>query len=548
MTGLRYIGCMAIAMVSFISVGCQTSMPMNGVTAQQIETMIQQAIVDTDVSKEIKLLESQAVKSTEDVTAGFKASLNVKEKRKEFNVVVSEVDAEEFFISLTTDTPYNILVHPDVSGQITLTLKKVTFEEVLEAVSDVYGYHIEKSRYGYRVYPPQLVTQIYHLNYLNVSRDGRSTTSVSSGEITQVNTNSGGGDGDSTSTSTTKGASVETVSRADFWSELKSILNLIIGTTSNNDVVVNAQSGLVVVRAYPEQQRNVRQFIRESEQSLKRQVIIEAKILEIELTDGFQSGINWSQIGKHGSDHSKTSIFGLASETLTNADNINGVFGISLALNDFTGLIELLETQGEVHVLSSPRISTVNNQKAVIKVGSDEFFVTELKSNTSATSGTTGVVSPEITLTPFFSGIALDVTPQIGEDGDITLHVHPTVSEVTERSKFVDLGTTSFTLPLAFSRVRESDSIIRARDGQIVVIGGLLQNRMKDTEAKVPLLGDIPFIGGLFKQKRQSMVKSELVILLRPRVVGADGWKKSLEKSADHFGSLKSTDKRWDFF
>ncbi|MFV2031312.1 MAG: type II secretion system protein GspD [Gammaproteobacteria bacterium] len=198
-----------------------------------------------------------------------------------------------------------------------------------------------------------------------------------------------------------------------------------------------------------------------------------------------------------------------------------------------------MNTQGEVQVLSSPRISTVNNQKAVIKVGSDEFFVTDVSSSTSASTLTT-TTTPDITLTPFFSGIALDVTPQISADGDVILHIHPSVSEVTDQIKEITVGGQTQQLPLAFSTVRESDSVVRARSGQVVVIGGLMQNSSSNDDAGVPGLSKIPFIGNLFKQKRKVNTRSELVILLRPIVVEANKtWSNYIKDSADRIERLK---------
>ncbi|HET8706124.1 MAG TPA: pilus (MSHA type) biogenesis protein MshL, partial [Pseudomonadales bacterium] len=226
--------------------------------------------------------------------------------------------------------------------------------------------------------------------------------------------------------------------------------------------------------------------------------------------------------------------------TLTDATkNPSGIFSAAFALNDFNGVIQLLQNQGNVQVLSSPRISTVNNQKAVIKVGTDEFFVTKVSSSTTTSSVTT-TPTQDITITPFFSGIALDVTPQIGEDDQVTLHVHPTVSQVTDQKKEVTLGQSSFVLPLALSSIRESDSIVRARSNQIIVIGGLLQSKSEDADASVPWLSNIPGINVLFKSKRQSMKKSELVILLKPVVVSDDeDWNKMLGETADRYSDLR---------
>lgn len=184
--------------------------------------------------------------------------------------------------------------------------------------------------------------------------------------------------------------------------------------------------------------------------------------------------------------------------------------------------IELLKTQGDVQVLSSPQISTVNNQKAVIKVGQDEFFITDVDSNTSTTTATATTQS-NVELTPFFSGVALDVIPQISAEGEIVLHIHPTVSTVTEKTKNINVSSgTALSVPLAVSSIRESDSIIRAKSGQVVIIGGLMQNTVEDRVSKVPLLGDIPVLGALFRHTQEINKKSELVILLKPIVIDSE--------------------------
>jgi len=180
----------------------------------------------------------------------------------------------------------------------------------------------------------------------------------------------------------------------------------------------------------------------------------------------------------------------------------------------------------------------VNNQKAVIKVGTDEYFVTDIE--TTTTTGTATTTSPSVTLTPFFSGIALDVTPQIGVDGQVTLHIHPTVSEVRDQEKEIIIGAQNLSLPLAFSKVRESDSIIRAQSGQIVVIGGLMQESVEDRTAKTPVLGDLPLMGGLFRHTRQVKHKTELVILLRPVVVDGDRvWQEQLRNTSQRMQQLQ---------
>jgi MSHA biogenesis protein MshL len=171
-------------------------------------------------------------------------------------------------------------------------------------------------------------------------------------------------------------------------------------------------------------------------------------------------------------------------------------------------------------VLSSPRVSTLNNQKAVIKAGSDEFFVTGVSSNTVV--GTASATNRNVDLAPFFSGIALDVTPQIAADGQVILHIHPTVSEVTEKVKQLTSSGVTDSLPLAFSQVRESDSVVAARSGQLIVIGGLMRTSRSAQDYRVPGLGSVPGLGHLFRSQQNTEVHTELVILLRPVVVDHD--------------------------
>ncbi len=316
----------------------------------------------------------------------------------------------------------------------------------------------------------------------------------------------------------------------------------------------------------PAELREVESFLREVQSSLQRQVILEAKIIEVELNDGFQSGINWGKIATgDGGDRSLTigqtgggTIFdgdgvntSLSGETgdlnpdnFTAVDALNvagfgGVFTAAIKLANFDAFIELLKTQGNVQVLSSPRVATMNNQKAIIKVGQDEFFVTDIESpDVSGDGASTNV--PDITLTPFFSGIALDVTPQIDQQGIVTLHIHPSVSEVSDQTKSFIVAGEPQTLPLALSTIRESDNIVRARNGQVVVIGGLMKNTTTNDVASTPVLGDLPVVGAAFRHTKEVARKSELVILLRPIVVDSpQAWGQYISGSSQRIEALE---------
>jgi MSHA biogenesis protein MshL len=200
--------------------------------------------------------------------------------------------------------------------------------------------------------------------------------------------------------------------------------------------------------------------------------------------------------------------------------------GIALQATNFSALINFLETQGRVQELSSPRIATLNNQKAVLKVGSEEPFVTNISGGTTSVSATTGTVTspPTLNYQPFFSGISLDVTPQIDELDNITLHVHSLVNSITEREK-IALPTSNVKVPFAVNSVSETDSMVKTRDGQVIVIGGLMTESASDNRARVPVAGQVPIVGAAFGKAEKSMTKRELVILLKPTVVkGDDSW------------------------
>jgi len=495
--------------------------------------------------------------------------------QERFDVSVRNVPAETFFLGLVDGTDTNIVVHPDVSGTITMDLKRVTVDEVLEVARDIYGYEYQQSGNIFTVYPNELRTQVFHINYLDVQRVGVSDTNLSIGRADSSSGNRGGraggrsgggssgdeaanllnmlgGEDGATGSDLTPGARVQTRNRTDFWGSLKESVSAIIGADQGDRMVmISPQAGMVVVKAMPHELNSVRDFLERSEISIKRQVILEAKIMEVQLREGFEAGVNWGAInGQLNYNYNRGSAGGFEGETLFGAGGETGrsarefyergsenLFTSVLRVGDISELLSLLETQGTVQVLSSPRVSTVNNQKALIRVGSDEYFITGISSNTTAGVGSV-TSTPNIELSSFFSGIALDVTPQIDERGDVILHIHPVVSEVTDQLKVFTVGDEDFALPLAQRGVRESDSIVRARSGEVVVLGGLMQEESREVDGRRPFLGDIPLIGGLFRTQSRSMQKTELVILLRPVVVEDNTWEDEIEGSRSRMRSM----------
>ena len=403
-----------------------------------------------------------------------------------FDLIVNGAPVRDVFLSLVTDTRYSMLVHPGVSGMLSVTLKGVTLREALESIRDVYGYDFKIDGRRISVYPPTMQTRIFTVNYLNHQRVGRSELRVSAGAAPNNGNGANGASGATGQSSTGANGSqqqqqpessqISTSTRNDFWADTGSALRALIGSEGGRTVMTSPQAGTIAVRAMPDELRHVEAFLRSTRLSVERQVMLEAKIVEVELREGFQSGVDWSSLGRNGavgqtsvnpsmpsgvntiinplvSNLARLPVLSTATQNPSWADLIplpsagGGAFGLALSRGSFQGLISFIESHGDTQILSSPRVATLNNQKAVLKVGTDDYFVTGItggnnNSNTGNTgnNGNTGVTMPTLTLTPFFSGIALDVTPQIDDGNMITLHIHPSVTTVTEKIKQVDLG------------------------------------------------------------------------------------------------------------
>ncbi|WP_421219414.1 pilus (MSHA type) biogenesis protein MshL [Aeromonas jandaei] len=474
---------------------------------------------------------------------------------KRLRIAAHDVEAVEFFGSLFKGSRYSVAVHPGVSGLVSVELKDVTLPEVLAVVGDMYGFDVQRKGSVFHIYPAGLRTETIPVNYLMLSRRGLSRTSVSTGGVTANDNNNGSNSNfdnsssNSTTNSTTNNSSnsnssgngtrIETDNTNDYWTDLRDALQTLVGNGDGRAVITSPQAGLVTVRAYPKELKAVREFLSQSEEHLKRQVVLEARILEVTLGEGYEQGVDWSGLSASwDGDKGITGGGSLANTQLPTTGNeiftaLGGGAGFKVSDGNFNVAVKLLKTQGDVNTLSSPRVTATNNQKAVIKVGTDEYYVTN--ASTTITSTSTGTdKTPNVELTPFFSGIALDVTPQIDENGKVLLHIHPSVIDTSEQNKTVDLGTGGkITLPLAKSDIRESDTVVQANNGDIIVIGGLMKTDKSESVSKVPLLGDIPWVGEAFTNRSKSNRKVELVIMLKPTVVDKDTWQNELQRSAD---------------
>ncbi|WP_033135036.1 pilus (MSHA type) biogenesis protein MshL [Aeromonas finlandensis] len=475
---------------------------------------------------------------------------------KRLRIAANDVEAVEFFGSLFKGSRYSVAVHPGVAGLVSVELKDVTLPEVLAVVGDMYGFDVQRKGNVFHIYPAGLRTETIPVNYLMMSRRGLSRTSVSTGGVTANDSNNGSNsssfdnssNNSSTNTSSSNnsngdnsnGTRIETDTNSDYWTDLRDSLQTLIGSGDGRAVITSPQAGLVTIRAYPNELKAVREFLNQSESHLKRQVVLEARIIEVALNEGYEQGVDWS--GLSASWDGGKGITGggsAANSQLPTTPNqifsaLGGGAGFKISDGNFNVAVNLLKTQGDVNTLSSPRVTATNNQKAVIKVGTDEYFVTNASTSTTTSTGAEPIVTPNVELTPFFSGIALDVTPQIDEEGRVLLHIHPSVIDTEEQKKIIKVGTAEpLELPLAKSSIRESDTVVQANNGDIIVIGGLMKTDKQEIVSKVPLLGDIPWVGEAFTNRRESTKKVELVIMLKPTVVEKDTWQNELQRSSE---------------
>src|SRR5690242_6112450 len=524
-----------------------------------------------------------------------------------FDLVVNAAPAQQVFMSIVSGTRYSMVVNPAVRGAISVNLKDVTVREALEAIREVYGYEFRID--GTRIYVEAagLQTRVYHVNYLIGLRSGRSDVRVSSGAVSGNVQGSGGAPGaapiaiapgastggqlmspvlgavglSSIATTSLDASRVSMVSQSDLRNEIALSLRALVGSGEGRNVVVSPQSGVVVVRALPYELRTVEKYLKAIRISVERQVMIEAKVVDVTLNQDYPAGINWAAFSARGLSGGQVSqgtvlqkspapgtptplttgatvtgtpdaltvtaptLGSLPGANLVNFTNpAASLFGLAFQTRNFAALINFLETQGTVQVLSSPRVAALNNQKAVLKVGTDQFFVTNI-TGTPITSPNGVVTSVQITPTfnSFFSGVSLDITPQIDEDGNILLHIHPLVSDVTNDPVQFNFGVGGAQdIPLAKSSINETDTLVRAQDGNIVALGGLMQMSVTTQKSGVPGLQDIPGLGAAFRSTTRTTVKRELVILLKPTVIkGEKEWEEDLQQARERLQAGQDT-------
>lgn len=428
-----------------------------------------------------------------------------------YSFSLREADVKDILRAIGKQTDYNIVIEPDVKGVTTVDLKRVTLAKALEYILEPLNYTFKIEERTIYASKPKLETKIFHLNYIALKKIGKSKVYATPGTIGGSTSTTG-----TTTTSTQTSGSqvtVESETESDLWKSLEENIKGIL--SKEGKYVVNKQVMMVYVTDYPRQLKGIEMFLKAAEGVIQRQVMIEAKIVEVYLNQESRQGVNWSLLG--------ASIGGLklrASQVLMNptvTQSGSSVIAGTPLFRMFVGhgnvdinntFIDLLQEYGRVEVISSPKIATLNNQRAIIKVTRQDVYFDETQTSTSGVGNT-------VTYSPKFIdvGLTLDVTPQIDDKGTIIMSIHPIVSE----------KTTTIASPsgneVPVLDIREADTIVRAREGETIVIGGLIKDRKGGTDTGVKGLMDVPLLGMFFKVKERASTRTELVVFLTPKII-----------------------------
>jgi MSHA type pilus biogenesis protein MshL len=429
------------------------------------------------------------------------SSAEFRKPARRYTLVMAGADARELFLSLARENDFNLVLSPEVTGTVTMDIKEATAEELMDEVCGMLGCRAVFGGNTVRVAPEKRVTRVFPVDYLLTGRTG-------AGSLMASTSTSGGGGGGSTTTSESQSTnSVTTEEKADFWGGLAEEIGALLSPGSAK-VLVNRTSGTVTVRDYMANVEQVERHLRMIEARVRTGVVIETRILEVTLDDSTKYGIDWAALP----DLSSLSLSGSLAGGATAAQGLSTgstTFRLGIAGSKFNAFLDAQAQAGNLNVLSAPKVSTLNNQKAIIRIGRQDVFFRAVVTPASTTTAAFTTFSPDSVT----EGIILSVTPQVGQDGRIMLAIHPTITEKVGEAVAPDRNTA----PIL--DVRETNTVVTVADGETVFIGGLMQERTQETVDSVPLLGDIPFLGALFRRNVQIKKKTELVILISPRIV-----------------------------
>ena len=485
--------------------------------------------------------------------------------QERYTVVVNDVPVRELLFALARDAKLNIDIGGEIAGNVTLNAIDQTLPQILERVARQVSLRYEVTRDTIVISPDDPYLRTYDVGYVNLARDMDTTVNVATRVATTGNNvvqggsggNSGNGGGGENNSSSTR---LETRSYNRFWDTLRSNIlsileqaNTLGGDAQASDkVIVNAETGLITVRATSRQHKTVEEFIDRVLVNARRQVMIEATIVEVSLNDQYQSGVDWDLLlrqNKSGFTVDQSVLGKVADGAIDNAIS-SFTFGFqdfNLGNNQITATVRLLHEFGDTKVLSSPRLMAMNNQTAVLKVVEELVYFTLNVTNrdSSLTSQARTLVETEVHSVPV--GLVMAVTPQVSANNEVTLTVRPTISQ--KIGDAVDPGpglvselrggSSNVTNLVPVIRVREMESVLKLTDGQIGVLGGLMQDDIRRGYRDVPGLSKLPIIGDMFfRTEETNNRKTELVVFLRPVVVRSPNIDTDLKDYRGKLGSI----------
>ena len=423
-------------------------------------------------------------------------NVKMEEPKELFSFSLREADLKDVLRGIAKQSNYNVVVEPDVKGISTVDLKNVTMSKALDYILEPLNYVYKIDDNTIYVSKPKLETKTFQLNYAAFSKLTDSIVTGSSG------TQRAG--------QFVVGINMRTRTDMDAWQGFQDSLRPML--SGDGKMTFSKQAGLVSVTDYPKNLKQIASFIRSLDESVQRQIMIEAKVVEVELTGTNREGVNWqllnAQLWGYGINAQQQFIDPLASQAL--GANFMRLFVGGQHLNIQNTFLDLLKQQGKIDVLSNPRISTLNNQRAVIKVARDQAVF-----ESTSTVSVGGVPTIASTIRYITIGLILDVVPYVDDQGNIVMDIHPMLTQDT--GLVTTDKTTGNSVPIL--DVREVDTTVRVKEGEMVVIGGLIKEQKNEQNSGLPGLSSVPLIGWPFRAWTKITDRTELVIFLTPKVV-----------------------------
>ncbi len=446
-----------------------------------------------------------------------------------YTVVVHDVPIRELLFSMARDAKLNLDIENNIEGSVTMNAIDQTLPKILDRISQQTNIRYQLVDDTLRVEADSPYLKTYSIGYLNMARLSTGSVEVSS-EISSTGTSDVKGDasgGSGGKNGNDSSSVVQNSSNNQFWRSLTLNISSIIGEAvkAGNDedidtsdkIIVNRESGMIAVKATSKQHEQIKGFIDQVLDSVQRQVLIEATIAEVRLSDRYQAGIDWSLVT---SDPNATATQDLLGGNLGQTPFFSFNLAETVNGNPLNVTLKALETFGDVKVLSSPKVMAINNQSALLKVVDNEvYFTTDVEAVPgSVNQNSTVAIDTNVNTVPV--GLVMAVTPFIDQNEVVTLNVRPTISRIISfvtdpNPALADAGVKS---EIPVIQVREIESVLKIENGDTAVIGGLMQDQIDKSMTGIPVLSSIPILGGLFRYQDDKYVKSELVIFIRPVV------------------------------